>query len=176
MVYGGSQFTFGFATTGRTTGGAVGFAGAAVALAAGGTTGVATTGADTDAGGSVTAGAALALAVAAASAPFVIEDLRELDVAAERIRAEADLYGTVPDAIEAGGGEEAIKACGRVFTGAFQTQAVAWYMHIHEMQSEIFAYPPGTTISPSYSALSRDPRFPTIATTRKWVIGSSCAG
>jgi hypothetical protein len=122
------------------------------------------------------AGAALALAVAAASAPFVIEDLRELDVAAERIRAEADLYGTVPDAIEAGGGEEAIKACGRVFTGAFQTQAVAWYMHIHEMQSEIFAYPPGTTISPSYSALSRDPRFPTIATTRKWVIGSSCAG
>jgi hypothetical protein len=23
--------------------------------------------------------------------------------------------------------------------------------------------------------LSRDPRFPTIATTRKWVIGSSCA-
>ena len=43
------------------------------------------------------------------------------------------------------------------------------------MESEIFAFPPGTTIAPSYSALSRDPRFPTIATTRKWVIGSSCA-
>ena len=42
-------------------------------------------------------------------------------------------------------------------------------------RDEIFAFPPGTTIAPSYSALSRDPRFPTIATTRKWVIGSSCA-
>ena len=62
-----------------------------------------------------------------------------------------------------------------MYTGAFQTQAVAWYMHLHEMESEIFAFPPGSTIAPSYSALSRDPRFPTIATTRKWVIGSSCA-
>ena len=48
-------------------------------------------------------------------------------------------------------------------------------MHLHEMESEIFAFPPGTTIAPNYSALSRDPRFPTIARTRKWVIGSSCA-
>ena len=66
-------------------------------------------------------------------------------------------------------------ACGTVYTGAFQTQAVAWYMHLHEMESEIFAFPPGTTIAPNYSALSKDPRFPTIAKTRKWVIGSSCA-
>ncbi len=66
-------------------------------------------------------------------------------------------------------------SCGAVYTGAFQTQAVAWYMHLHEMESEIFAFPPGTTIAPSFSALSKDPRFPTIAKTRKWVIGSSCA-
>ena len=42
-------------------------------------------------------------------------------------------------------------------------------------RDEIFAFPPGSTIAPNYSALSRDPRFPTIAKTRKWVIGSSCA-
>ena len=96
-------------------------------------------------------------------------------MAGQRIKAEADLYGTVPDAIKAGGGEAKLKSCGTVYTGAFQTQAVAWYMHLHEMDSEIFAFPPGTTIAPSYSALSRDPRFPTIAKTRKWVIGSSCA-
>ena len=117
----------------------------------------------------------LALAVAGASAPYVIQDVQELDMAAQRIKAEADLYGTVPDAIKAGGGEAKLKSCGTVYTGAFQTQAVAWYMHLHEMDSEIFAFPPGTTIAPSYSALSRDPRFPTIAKTRKWVIGSSCA-
>jgi hypothetical protein len=121
------------------------------------------------------AAALLTAVVAAASAPFVIEDVQELDMAGQRIKAEADLYGTVPDAIRAGGGEAKLKSCGTVYTGAFQTQAVAWYMHVHEMDSEIFAFPPGSTIAPSFSALSRDPRFPTIAKTRKWVIGSSCA-
>jgi hypothetical protein len=121
------------------------------------------------------AAALLTLVIAAASAPSVREDIDELDMAGQRIQAEADLYGTVPDAIKAGGGEAKLKSCGTVYTGAFQTQAVAWYMHLHEMDSEIFAFPPGTTIAPSYSALSRDPRFPPIATTRKWVIGSSCA-
>ena len=106
----------------------------------------------------------------------MLEDVRELDYSRDAIRAEADLYGTVPEAIAAGGGEAKLKACGSVYTGAFQTQAVAWYMHLHEMESEIFAFPPGTTIAPSFSSLSRDPRFPTIAKTRKWVIGSSCQG
>jgi hypothetical protein len=123
----------------------------------------------------VIAATALAVVVAAASAPYVIQDIQELDLAGQRIRAEADLYGTVPDAIAAGGGEAALKSCGTVYTGAFQTQVVAWYMHLHEMDSEIFAFPPGTTIAPYFSSLSRDPRFPMIAKTRKWVIGSSCA-
>jgi hypothetical protein len=121
------------------------------------------------------AAALLALIVAAVSAPSVIEDIHELDDAGMRIQAEADLYGTVPEAIKAGGGAAKLRSCGPVYTGAFQTQAVAWYMHLHEMDSEIFAFPPGSTIAPSYSALSRDPRFPEIARTRKWVIGSSCA-
>ena len=121
------------------------------------------------------AAAALAVVIAAASAPFVVRDVRELDEAAWRIDQEAQLYGTVPEAIEAAGGREKLLACGAVYTGAFQTQAVAWYMHLHEMESEIFAFPPGTTIAPNFSALSKDPRFPTIAKTRKWVIGSSCA-
>ena len=106
------------------------------------------------------AATALALVVAVASAPFVIQDLRELDMAAKRIRAEAGLYGTIPDAIAAGGGEAKLKSCGSVYTGNFQTQAVAWYMHLHEMQAEIFAFPPGSTIAPSYSALSDRPAIP----------------
>ena len=118
----------------------------------------------------------LALAIAAAASPFVRDDLHELDYNSQQIKAEADLYGTVPDAIKAGGGEAKLKSCGPVYTGAFQTQVVAWYMHLHEMQSEIFAFPPGTTIAPYFSYLSHDPRFPPIARTRKWVIGTSCRG
>jgi hypothetical protein len=122
----------------------------------------------------VIAATALAVAIAAGAAPFLRNDVRELDYNYDQIVAEADLYGTVPEAIEAGGGEARLKSCGAVYTGAFQTQAVAWYMHLHEMQSEIFAYPPGTAIAPDFSALSHDPRFPPIGRTRKWVVGSSC--
>ena len=60
-----------------------------------------------------------------------------------------------------------------MYSGNFQTQAVAWYMHVHEMDVEIFAFPPGTTIAAAYSQLSRDPRFPEFTRTRKWIIGSS---
>jgi hypothetical protein len=122
------------------------------------------------------AACALVVVVAAASAPFVRADIHERDYNAQQIEAEADLYGTIPEAIAAGGGEAMLKSCGAVYTGAFQTQAVAWYLHLHQMESEIFAFPPGTTVAPSFSYLSRDPRFPEIARTRKWVIGTSCQG
>ena len=51
----------------------------------------------------------------------------------DRLASEADLYGANLEAVIAkAGGEEALKACGPVYTGAFQTQAVAWYLHLHE--------------------------------------------
>jgi hypothetical protein len=121
------------------------------------------------------AACALACLVGAFAYTFVKSDVNELHEGWETVKYEADIYGSVPEAIAAGGGEAKLKSCGTVYTGAFQTQTVAWYLHLHEMQTEIFAYPPGTTIAPSFTSLSRDPRFPTIAKTRKWVIGSSCA-
>jgi hypothetical protein len=124
----------------------------------------------------IVAAGALALALAAFAYPFVSVDVRELKVGANTVTDEADLYGSVPEAIAAGGGEAKLKACGTVYTGAYQTQTVAWYMHLHEVQIEIFAFPPGTTVTPSFTSLSRDPRFPRIARTARWVIGSSCPG
>jgi hypothetical protein len=100
--------------------------------------------------------------------------VHQLDLDVQDVDQEADLYGSVPEAIAAGGGREKLLACGTVYTGAFQTQAVAWYMHLHEMETEIFAFPPGTTITPAYTALSRDPRFPVFARTKLWTVGSSC--
>ena len=73
------------------------------------------------------------------------------------------------------GGEERVKACGQVITGPFQTQAVAWYLHLHDTEVTIFPMPPGTTFAPRYSALADDPRFPTVTETTKWIVGSSCA-
>jgi hypothetical protein len=122
------------------------------------------------------AAAALVLVLAAFAYPFVREDVSELDGRAHTVKAEAELYGSVPDAIRAAGGRAKLKACGTLYTGAFQTQTVAWYMHLHELQTEIFAFPPGTTITPWFTALSHDPRFPPLAHTKLWVIGSSCRG
>jgi MFS family permease len=124
----------------------------------------------------ILAAGALVLIVAAFAYPFVREDISELDARAHTVKAEAELYGSVPDAIAAGGGRAKLKACGTLYTGAFQTQTVAWYMHVHEMDTEIFAFPPGTTITPWFTALSHDPRFPEKAHTKLWVIGSSCPG
>jgi asparagine N-glycosylation enzyme membrane subunit Stt3 len=120
------------------------------------------------------AAAALTLLVAAAAFPSVNADINELKIGKQLLDEEAQLYGTVPDAIRAGGGEAKLKSCGTIYTGNFQTQTIAWYLHIHEVDSEIFGYPPGTIIAPTYSYLSRDPRFPVFARYGHWVIGSSC--
>ena len=88
---------------------------------------------------------------------------------------EADLYGANLKAMIAkAGGEERLKACGPVYTGAFQTQAVAWYLHLHETDVSIFPIPPGTMIAPHFTANARDPRFPMVTKTSRWMVGSSC--
>jgi hypothetical protein len=93
-----------------------------------------------------------------------------------RVAAEADLYGaSLRAAIENAGGEERIKACGQVATGAFQTQAVTWYLHLHMTDVSIFPMPPGATLAPHYLALARDPRYRPVAATKRWSIGVSCA-
>jgi hypothetical protein len=93
----------------------------------------------------------------------------------QRVAAEADLYGeNLRAAIANAGGEERIRACGQIVTGAFQTQAVTWYLHVHMTDVSIFPMPPGTALAPHYLALARDPRFPPIAATERWSIGSSC--
>ena len=80
----------------------------------------------------------------------VVDDVRSLDTSLDRVASESDLYGPNLEAVIAkAGGEKALKACGPVYTGAFQTQAVAWYLHLHETDVIIFPCPPGTMIAPA---------------------------
>ena len=121
------------------------------------------------------AAAALAAIVAALFVPFTVADVRKLDEGRQLLVREADLYGANLKAMIAkAGGEDRVKACGQVITGAFQTQAVAWYLHLHETDLSIFPMTPGTTIAPHYLALARDPRFPQVTMTSRWNVGSSC--
>ena len=125
------------------------------------------------------AAAGLAAVALAASAPFAVIDAGQFGHQMDRLAWEADLYGANLKAVIAkAGGERGVKACGAggaVFTGAFQTQAVAWYLHLHESEVSIFPAPPGTMIAPHYTANARDPRFPLVTKTTRWMVGSSCA-
>ena len=122
-------------------------------------------------------GAAIAVAVATATlfAPFTVSDVRQLDEGMRRVAIEADLYGANLQAVIAkAGGEARVKACGPVFTGPFQTQALAWHLHLHGSEVTIFPMAPGTIVAPHYTAHARDPRFPVVTTTTRWMVGSSC--
>jgi hypothetical protein len=124
--------------------------------------------------GARVAGAA-AILIAAASAPFVAADVSALAHQWNLVHEEADFYGpNLRAAIAKAGGEDAIKSCGAVFTGPFQVQAMAWYLHMHGDQLQIFPFGPGTAVAPRYSRLSVDPRYPQITETKKWIVGSSC--
>ena len=72
------------------------------------------------------------------------------------------------------GGEQRIKSCGRVFTGAFQVPSVAWRLHMHLNEVEIFPFGPGTALSMGATPLSFDPRYPVYTKTRHWLAGSTC--
>ena len=120
------------------------------------------------------AAAGLVALLVAAAAPFVIADLDELRVAAQKTRSEADFYDTLPVAIAKAGGRAAVKRC-KVYTGPFQVQAVAWYLKAHGGQIGIDPKPPGIVIAPRFSAFSRDERFPLAVVTRKWVVRGGCA-
>ena len=63
---------------------------------------------------------------------------------------------------------------GRVFTGAFQVPVVAWRLHIHLNEAEIFPFGPGTALSMGATPLSVDPRYPEFTKTRHWIAGSTC--
>ena len=117
----------------------------------------------------------LAVLAAAAAAPFVVVDAGQFGRQMDRLGWEDGLYGeNLKAMIAKAGGERALKACGPVYTGAFQTQAVAWYLHLHESEVSIFPMPPGTIIAPHYTAHARDPRFPLATKTSRWMVGSSC--
>ncbi len=118
---------------------------------------------------------ALAAVALAAAIPFVVADGVQLGRAMDRLAWEADLYGADLKAVIAeAGGERGLKACGPVYTGAFQTQAVAWYLHLHATEVSIFPMPPGAIIAPLYTAHAHDPRFPKVAETTRWMVGRSC--
>ena len=117
----------------------------------------------------------VALLAVAAAIPFVAADVR----AARDDRAltveESNFYGPNLKAVIAkAGGRARIKSCGRVFSGPFEVPSVAWRLHLHLNEVAIFAFGPGATVALASTHVSEDPRWPAIARTHTWIVGSSC--
>jgi hypothetical protein len=120
-------------------------------------------------------GAIVAVVVVAAAVPFVAADVDKLRYDWEVVEYEANFYGpNLKALIGKAGGEQRIKSCGRVFTGAFQVPSVAWRLHLHLDEVEIFPFGPGTALSMGSTPLSFDPRYPVYTKTRHWLAGSTC--
>jgi hypothetical protein len=120
---------------------------------------------------------ALAAGLAAVAAPFAYADAREFDRGVALMRSEADFYGSLRGVVERAGGGERARACGTVYTGNFQVQALAYYLHLHGMEVIIppEVTPPGTVFAPRGSALARDARFAYLFSTPKWIVRRACA-
>jgi hypothetical protein len=119
--------------------------------------------------------AAAGVLLLAATAPFVAADVDKLRYDWEKVEYEANFYGpNLKMAIAKAGGEERIKECGKVFSGRFEVPSVAWRLHLHIDEVEIFPYGPGTALSMGSRPLSVDPRYPEYTKTRHWIVGSSC--
>ena len=120
-------------------------------------------------------GPLVAVILAAAAIPFVNADVDKLKEDRELTVRESDFYGpNLKTVIAKAGGEDKIKSCGHVFSGPFQVPSVAWRLHLHSNEVEIFAFGPGTALSMGATHLSVDPRYPEITKTRHWIVGSSC--
>jgi hypothetical protein len=121
-------------------------------------------------------GIAVAVALLALAAPFVVADVDKLAFDLDVVRAESELYDRLPPIVAKSGGAEALLRCGPVYAPPFEVQAVAWAMHVHSSQVGIFASPPGTVLAGHFSALGHDPRFPEINKNRRWYVGRNCRG
>lgn len=123
-------------------------------------------------GGRVAAGAIAAIVVA--SAPFAALAGKEFGEKWDLVAFEAGVYETLPRAIEIAGGRDRVLACGSITTGPFDTQALAWHLHVHSERMRFTAIPPGTVFAPKRSRLAHDKRFPLVGRTVEWLVRQRC--
>ena len=80
--------------------------------------------------GPVAATTALMLSLAI-SAPFIIEKGDNIKRVLGGLRHEGEIYGDFRGLVDKAGGRKRLLACGGVFSGPFQTQMVAFELHLH---------------------------------------------
>jgi hypothetical protein len=124
--------------------------------------------------GPITAGATLVLCLAVFS-PFIAEKADNTNRVSGGLRHEAQLWHDLKGLIDEAGGRERIVSCGGAFSGPFQTQMVAYELHLHGIEvGWKFTPPPGavfrTRTVPDGPLVTKptDDRYRLVATGGKW--------
>lgn len=128
------------------------------------------------------AGATAVALILAATVPFVVHEAGTFAKDMRLVRAEAALYRDLDNAVAAAGGAARARSCGAIYTGNFDTTALAWRLHVPLERAEIVPYGPGIVFAarrfsltrPQPSVLSRDRRYRLVAGTRRWVVRARC--
>jgi hypothetical protein len=109
-------------------------------------------------------GGALAIALISivAAVCFAAPSVQRLDAVRASVYYQARLTDGLPGAIARAGGPDRLKACGTIYTGAFQVPSVAWYMGEHttfvqsaSMPGDEPAKVPGVVLRSKTTASSR---------------------
>ena len=120
------------------------------------------------------AGVAAATALAVLAGPFAVSAVTGLADSFERLGEEAAVYDDLDRAVAASGGAEAADACGRVVTGPYEVQVLAWKLHRHGAEIAITGRSPGTVFAlrgtPLAAAASADP----LVATEHWIVERAC--
>jgi hypothetical protein len=123
--------------------------------------------------GGVRVAAAGATVLAVASVPLVLRDVRTLrdDLRTTQVQ-DRQMHGLY-DIVDAAGGRGAVLRCAPVVTDVFQTQAVAWILHLHTNGASFVASGEGTVLAPRGTRVARDERYAEVLGNRSWVLARS---
>jgi hypothetical protein len=120
-------------------------------------------------------GAAIAFVVAtAAIAPAVVHVVLRTDDEMRGGLHESSAYAALPDAIARAGGAAVLRRCPPVRTAWYDVQTVARELDLHGGQIGLSRQTSGTVIVRRPPSFKRDPRFPNLTVTDRWLIESSC--
>jgi hypothetical protein len=118
---------------------------------------------------------ALVVVLVVAAVPGIVKAADGAAYQFDVLASDERLYRQLPAVIERAGGAAAIRDCGGAYTGPFQTQVLAWQLHLRQVQVGLRPQAPGTIIARLGGGIANDQRFPVRLQTSQWVVRSSCA-
>jgi hypothetical protein len=117
---------------------------------------------------------AAVVALGILAVPPVAAAVSDFAESMELLAAEADVYEDLDRAIARAGGPAAVNRCGRVVTGPFEVQVLAWKLHRHGADVDIDARRPGTVLALRETELAAAEGFEPLVATEHWVVRRSC--